>query len=114
MIETTCAVVRLSDGFVMNTVIAELSAAAPNGCQLVEIMTGQPCSIGWYYDSGAFHGPSRYAMCSSLTNEIVALSAASHISPKPRAAAGHYTVLADDFCDIGWTWDGKIFAPPVA
>lgn len=114
MIETTCAVCRISDGLVMNTIIAEPGAAAPDGCQLVEIMTGQACNIGWYYDIGVFYGPSRYAMCSSLTNEIVALSEASYVSPKPRAATGHYTVLANDLCDIGWTWNGKIFAPPVA
>ena len=112
--ETTCAVVRLSDGFIMNTIIAEPSAAAPDGCQLVEIMAGQPCSVGWYCDKGVFYGPSRYAMCSSLTNEIVALSDVSYVSPKPRAATGHYTVLADDLCGIGWTWDGKTFSPPVA
>jgi len=112
--ETTCAVCRLSDGLVMNTIIAEPSATAPDGCQLVEIMTGHACNIGWYYAGGVFHGPTRYAMCSSATNEIIAIAEAAFISPKPRAATGCYTVLADDLCGIGWTWDGKTFAPPVA
>lgn len=39
--ETTCAVVRLSDGLVMNTIVASPSDPAPVGCELVEIMTGQ-------------------------------------------------------------------------
>ena len=39
-IETTCAVCRLSDGLVMNTIVAVPSDPAPDGCQLVEIMTG--------------------------------------------------------------------------
>jgi hypothetical protein len=99
---------------VMNTIVAEPGSTAPDGCHLVEIMTGQHCSIGWYHDKGLFYGPSRYAMCSSLSNEIVALSDVSYISPKPRAAPGHYTIKADEFCDIGWTWGGKTFVPPVA
>ena len=57
-IETTCAVCRLSDGLVMNTIIALPSDPAPDGCQLVEIMTGQACNIGWVWDSNTFVEPS--------------------------------------------------------
>lgn len=56
-VETTCAVCRLSDGLVMNTIIALPSDPAPDDCQLVEIMTGQACNIGWTWDNNAFVEP---------------------------------------------------------
>lgn len=55
--ETTCAVCRLSDGLVMNIIIANPSDPAPDGCQLVEVMTGQPCNIGWYWNGQTFVDP---------------------------------------------------------
>lgn len=114
--ETTCAVVRLSDGFVMNTIVASPSDPAPDGCELVEIMTGQLCNIGWYYVGGDFHGPRTYAMCGSTTNEVVSFFTASYVSPTPTAPAGYYGIEVPSgvYCDIGWTWDGSKFNPPVA
>jgi len=56
--ETTCAVCRLSDGLVVNTIIANPSDTAPDECQLVEIMTGQPCDIGWTWDGVTFNPPA--------------------------------------------------------
>jgi len=56
-VETTCAVCRLSDGLVVNTIIASLYDPAPEGCQLVEIMTGQMCSIGWTWTGAEFIPP---------------------------------------------------------
>ena len=52
--ETTCAVCRLSDGLVINIIVAQPSDPAPDGCQLVEIMTGQTCDIGWTWDGTQF------------------------------------------------------------
>lgn len=114
--ETTCAVVRLSDGLVMNTIVASPSDPAPVGCELIEIMTGQPCNIGWYYANGIFNGPRTYAMCADTTNEVVSFFAASYVSPVPMAPDGYYgiEVTLDLYCDIGWTWDGSKFNPPVA
>ena len=113
--ETTCAVCRLSDGLVMNTIIASLSDSAPEGCQLVEIMTGQSCNIGWFYADGVFNGPTDYAMCSTSANEVVSLFSASYISPIPTAPEGYYGVEipTNSDCSIGWTWDGVAFNPPV-
>lgn len=114
-VETTCAVCRLSDGLVMNTIVASPSDPAPEGCQLVEIMTGQPCNIGWFYIDGVFNGPRNYAMCVDATNEVVSFFSASYVSPVPAAPAGYYGVEipADQDCGIGWTWDGTAFNPPV-
>ena len=112
--ETTCAVCRLSDGLVMNTIIANPSDPAPVGCQLVEIMTGQMCSVGWYYANGVFNGPRNYAMCAETTNEVVSFFSASYVSPIPTAPAGYYGVeIVGMDCGIGWTWDGSTFSPPV-
>lgn len=113
--ETTCAVCRLSDGLVMNVIVAKPSDPAPDGCRIVEIMTGEPCSIGWHYADGGFHGPFRYALCVEKTGEVVAFFVASHGSPKPTPPDGCFSVLVNgDSCDIGWTWDGSAFSPPVA
>lgn len=113
--ETTCAVCRLSDGLVMNTIVASPSDPAPEGCQLVEIMTGQACNIGWFYVNDVFNGPRNYAMCSTATNEVVSFFSASFISPIPTAPAGYYGVEipTGSDCGIGWTWDGAAFNPPV-
>lgn len=114
--ETTCAVCRLSDGLVMNTIVASPSDPAPDGCQLVEIMAGQACDIGWYYANGTFNGPRNYAMCDSTTNAVVSFFSASYVSPIPTAPSGYYgQQIADGmYCDIGWTWDGTQFVAPVA
>lgn len=113
--ETTCAVCRLSDGLVMNIVISEPSAPAPDGCQLVEVMTGQPCDIGWFYVDGVFQGSQGYAICQNITNEVVSLFSGSYISPSPIAPDGYYCIKIPDNsdCGIGWTWDGVTFNPPI-
>lgn len=113
--DTTCAVCRLSDGLVLNLIMASPSDPAPDGCQLVEIMTGQLCDIGWYYANGVFNGPRTYAMCSAATNEVVSFFSASYVSPIPTAPDGYYgvEVLSSMTCGIGWTWDGTAFNPPV-
>lgn len=116
MIETTCAVVRLSDGFVINIIVASPSDPAPDGCQLVEIMTGQPCDIGWYYANGVFNGPRTYAMCRNDNGEVVSFFSASFVSPIPIAPDGYIgvEVLPEVACGIGWTWDGAKFNSPIA
>lgn len=113
--DTTCAVCRISDGLILNTIVTSPSDVAPDGCQLIEIMTGQPCSIGWYYASGAFHGPKTLAVCQSETAEIVMFFSVSYVSPIPTAPDGCFSVevLTTDECGIGWTWDGVTFNPPV-
>jgi hypothetical protein len=55
---TTCAVCQLSDGLVINTIVASPSDPAPDGCQLVEIMAGQMCESGWYWDGTTFNPPA--------------------------------------------------------
>ena len=116
MTETTCAVCRLSDGLVMNTIVASPSDPAPDGCQLVEIMTGQLCNIGWYYANGVFNGPRNFALCNAATDAVVSFFSASYVSPTPTPPAGYYGIelTSDLYCDIGWTWDGSKFNPPVA
>lgn len=55
--ETRCAVCRLEDGLVINTIIASPSDLAPDGCQLIEIYNEQPCDIGWYWTGTEFIPP---------------------------------------------------------
>lgn len=112
--DTICAVCRLSDGLVINIIVASPSDPAPDGCQLVEIMTGQMCDIGWYWVGGAFHGPRTYAMCDG-SNAVVALMSVSYVSPVPPAPDGYAMVEVLDgiSCGIGWTWNGATFNPPV-
>lgn len=54
---TTCAVVQISDGLVVNSIIALPSDTPPDGCMLVTVMNGQPFDIGWYCVDGQFVGP---------------------------------------------------------
>lgn len=112
--ETTCAVCRLSDGLVMNLIVANPNDPAPTGCQLAEVMTGQVCSIGWFYVDGVFQGPRAFAMCRSTDNEVVSFFSASYVSPVPVAPDGYYGVEVPEGsdCGIGWTWDGATFHPP--
>lgn len=113
--DTTCAVCRLSDGLILNIIIASPSDPAPDGCQLVEVMTGQSCDIGWFYANGVFNGPRTYAMCRSDTGEVVSFFSASYVSPIPTAPDGYFGVEVPQGtdCGIGWTWDGATFNPPV-
>lgn len=56
-INTRCAVCRLSDGLVLNVIIALPSDLAPDECQLIEIMNGQMCDVGWYWNGVDFTPP---------------------------------------------------------
>ena len=55
--ETRCAVCQLSDGLVINIIIAVPSDVPPEACQLVEVMNGQMCDIGWYWTGTEFVPP---------------------------------------------------------
>lgn len=57
MIETRCAVCRLSDGLVVNVIVALPSDPPQDGCQLVEVMNGMPCDIGWTWNGVEFVAP---------------------------------------------------------
>jgi hypothetical protein len=57
-VDTPCAVVQLSDGLVVNIIIALPSNEPPIGCELVEVMAAQPCDIGWYWDGRTFNNPN--------------------------------------------------------
>jgi hypothetical protein len=56
-VETRCAVCQLTDGLVVNIIVAVPSDPAQEGCQLVEIMNDQPCDIGWYWTGTEFIPP---------------------------------------------------------
>mgnify|MGYP000196243915 CR=1 FL=1 len=53
-VEAKCAVCQLSDGLVVNIIMAIPSDPAQDGCQLIEIMIGQDCDIGWFWDGEQF------------------------------------------------------------
>jgi hypothetical protein len=53
-ISTKCAVCQLSDGLVINVIMAIPSDLAPDGCQLVEVMADQSCDMGWHWDGVLF------------------------------------------------------------
>jgi hypothetical protein len=57
MINTICAVCRLSDGLVLNKIVASPSDTPPDDCQLIEIMNGQTCDIGWTWNGMEFTPP---------------------------------------------------------
>lgn len=59
MIETRCAVCQLSDGLVINMIVAVPSDPSPDGCQLVEVMNEQQCDIGWYWTGTNFVPPEQ-------------------------------------------------------
>lgn len=54
---TNCAVVRLSDGLVLNIIVASPSDLAPDNCELIEVISGQICDIGWYWTGTEFTPP---------------------------------------------------------
>ena len=53
----TCAVVQLVDSVVVNTIVAEPTDLAPDGCQLVEIGADTLYDIGWTWDGTSFVAP---------------------------------------------------------
>lgn len=56
--ETTCAVCRLSDGLVVNIIMAQPADLPPEGCELIEVVNGQSCDIGWYWNGVEFIDPN--------------------------------------------------------
>jgi len=57
MVETKCAVCLLSDGLVINIIVAVPSDLPPDGCQLIEVMNGMLCDMGWTWDGTQFNPP---------------------------------------------------------
>lgn len=57
MIDTRCAVCQLSDGLVVNIIVAVPSDPAQDGCQLVEVMNDMACDIGWTWNGVEFVAP---------------------------------------------------------
>lgn len=57
---TTCAVCQLSDGLVINIIIAEPTDAPPLDCQLVVTPTesGSYANIGFYWNGTDFIDPN--------------------------------------------------------
>ena len=56
--DTKCAVVQISDGLVVNIIIASPNDIPPENCQLVEILPDQMRDIGWYYNGTDFIDPN--------------------------------------------------------
>ena len=53
-VDRICAVCRLSDGLIISIIIADSSYPAPEECELVEVMAGQECQLGWHWDGQSF------------------------------------------------------------
>lgn len=64
---TICAVVQLSDGVVVNRIIAEPGDLAPDGTYLVLIPDGTICNSGWVWDGINFINPNPTVIDSDLT-----------------------------------------------
>lgn len=56
-VEARCAVVQLLDGLVINIIVAMPSNEPQISCELIEIASGEPCNIGWYWTGSAFIDP---------------------------------------------------------
>lgn len=115
MIETRCAVCRLSDGLVINIIIAFTNDIAPAGCKIVEIMNEQSCDIGWFYINGIFNGPRRYAVCNQNDNMVIGFTEISFVSISPVNTIDTFFVpiTNDMVCMVGYTWNGTNFVAPV-
>ena len=61
-VSTRCAVCQLIDGLVINIIVALPSNPAQDGCQLIEVMSGQDCDIGWYWNGKLFIPPASEAV----------------------------------------------------
>ena len=55
---TRCAVVQVSDRLVVNIIITNPRDVPPDSCQLIEILPGQMCDIGWHYNGTGFINPN--------------------------------------------------------
>lgn len=53
-----CAVVQVNGGLVVNTIVAEVTDLAPDGCFLVEMTLDCYGGPGWFYDGAQFLPPS--------------------------------------------------------
>jgi len=56
----TAAVVDLQTLIVINLIVADAATdPPPDGCELIDVTNGPPCSIGWTYDpaTGLFAPP---------------------------------------------------------
>jgi hypothetical protein len=115
MIETRCAVCRLSDGLILNIIIALTTDIPPDGCELVEVMNEQPCDIGWFYANGIFNGPRRFAVCNQSDNMVTGFIEVSYVSANPMdTLASFFIQLTNEMvCGVGYTWDGIGFIVPV-
>lgn len=51
------AVSRLSDGVVINVIIAEENDMPPDGTRLIPVLDWQQCNIGWFFDGNSFINP---------------------------------------------------------
>lgn len=52
-----CAVVQLSDGMVVNKIVAEPTDLPPISCQLI-LIDEVACDIGWVWNGGEFISPN--------------------------------------------------------
>jgi len=57
MVDTNCAVCLLEGGLVVNIIVCAPTDLPPDGCELVEIMTGVFCDIGWSWNGVQFNPP---------------------------------------------------------
>ena len=55
---SNCAVCQLSDGLVLNIIVADPTDPAYDGTQLIFIADGVMCDIGWTWDGTTFIDPT--------------------------------------------------------
>jgi hypothetical protein len=55
---SNCAVCQLSDGLVVNIIVADPTDPAYDGTQLILIPDGVMCDIGWTWDGTTFINPN--------------------------------------------------------
>ena len=110
-IPTTCAVCQLSDGLVANVIIASPSDLAQDGCQLIEIMTGQACGIGWSWDGINFIKPLAYAVCQISDGLVIDIT--TDLFYILLNDCQLIEIADDQICKIGWYWDGINFLAPL-
>jgi hypothetical protein len=49
-----CAVCQLSNGLVVNMIVADVNDTPPQDCQLIEIPYRVECNEGWYWTGTTF------------------------------------------------------------
>lgn len=60
-----CAVCQISDGVVINIIVADSSDEPPNECTLIEIPEKVICGVGWTWNGNAFDPPAWWLETSS-------------------------------------------------